>query len=167
MSQPLFLIAGFPKSGKTEFGLAMSKVTGLLSGSPSDIIYEVLAEKFRQTVVELQAINKEVLRPRLIETGNEITNFNRAELIDRLVARGVLIISGVRKKAEIAVAQDKYPGLILIWVSRPGNDIILDGTDLESSDCNYEVINDGTISALIKSANEICNDLEQKKSQQS
>jgi len=143
----LLLIAGLPTSGKTEFGSAFAAVTGRTAGSPSDIIYRELAEEMGVTVPDLHRIPKETLRPELIRVGDRITAEDPAALIKMLASSGVTVISGIRKKRELAAVRSKYPDAVIVWIYR-ASPFIQDNTDLKATDCDMVIVNDGSLEEL-------------------
>lgn len=148
MGQPVFIIIGHPQNGKTEVGKALEQLTGLPRGSTSDTIYESLAQNSGVPVDVLRSIPKEELRPQLIAEGDRLAAADITSLAWPLIAKGVRIIDGVRRKAELTAIKmrcgmnDFKP--VIWWIQRvPIVSRIKDNTEVISTDAQAVFINDG------------------------
>ena len=171
MQAPVFIVIGPPGHGKSAARKILAELTFLRGDSCSTIIYAFLAHRRKVTKESLYEIPKEQLRPDLIEAGNFLVGAidtiaapPEDPEIDRIVYRipsalirtlymsGVNIIDGVRRKSELVHAIDHltWNGVrsVVIWIERPGADLIKDNTDLTSADATDIVMNDGTLDEL-------------------
>lgn len=171
MQPPVLIVVGPPHHGKTEARKILSELTFLKGESTSTVIYEFLAIRRKVSIDELRQLEKEFLRPELIEAGDFLVGA-RADIslpavdpeIDKIVYRipsalirtlymsGYNIIDGVRRKTELkeAVNHLNWNGVrsVVVWIERPGVEKIQDNTELSQADATDVVFNDGTLEDL-------------------
>ncbi len=171
MNVPVIIVIGPPHHGKTETRKILSELTFQKGESTSTIIYDFLAKRRGITVDELKKTPKDELRPELIEAGDFLVGkIDKIKLdpvddtLDKIVYRipstllrilylsGVNVIDGVRRKQELSdsIKHLEWNGVrsLVIWVERPGVEILQDNTELTQTDAHEVVQNDGTLEDL-------------------
>ena len=171
MQTPVIFVLSKPHHGKTEARKYLSEVTSLKGGSCSDCIDHFLAARKNISVETWRQTPKEERRPQQIEAGDFIvgtinsikepaqnTELDDAmyrvpsALIRQFYLTGHNVIDGVRRKTELSDARKHldWNGVrsLVIWIERPGYPSPADNTQVEASDCDDVVVNDGTIEDL-------------------
>lgn len=136
----VLLIAGLPKSGKTFVGEFLARSCGVRYANTSDVIYEEAARRHGGWVMQAP---KEVIRPILIEVGDDLCAGNPAELLERLVRNGNRILCGLRKPLELRTFKTNNPGLEVksLWIQNSGIISPPDNTLLAAADCDMVIEN--------------------------
>jgi len=178
MQTPVIFIIGHPQHGKTSLRKALEKLTHLKGASCSDVVYHFLALRGNTSVDALKLLPKEEFRPKLMEAGDflvgkldkmqetaakegvdEVMYRIPSALIRTLYMSGYNLIDGVRRREELASARDHLdwngvPSKV-VWVERPGHEIIPDNNELAANDADAIVLNDGTIEEIDQKAFEV------------
>lgn len=167
MQQPVLLIIGPPRHGKTEARKLLAELTFMRGESTSTVIYKFLSVRRNVSAESLLQLPKESLRPDLIEAGDFLVGAidkiaapaaNPAvekevyripsTLVRTLYLSGYNIIDGVRRKAELtdSVKHLEWNGVrsIVLWIFNPNADLIKDNTELTAADATDIIVNDGT-----------------------
>lgn len=155
MKEKVFIIIGLPTHGKTEVAKGINYATKLRRSSCSGRIFAYLAAEIMtqtgkdlNTVwAELKAANKESIRPKLIALGDYLVSSEPARLVTELVAEGVRIVDGVRRKEELKLAREiltkKGFDVEVWWVKRvPEPTFVPDNTDVTEADADMVIEND-------------------------
>lgn len=171
MQAPVFLLIGPPHHGKTEARKILSELTFQKGESTSTVIYSFLAHRSKTPVEELKQIPKESYRDTLIEAGDFLVgkidkihlpaadeHFEQgvyripSGLVRTLYMNGFNVIDGVRRREELSdsIKHLDWNGVrtLVIWVERPGTEVIQDNSELTQADAHEVVINDGTLDEL-------------------
>ena len=161
MSTYFFLI-GRPQHGKTTVSKYLSKLRGEPYGSTSDYVYVLLARKLGTTVEELKQRPKESIRPLMVVEADALCDVTPTGLVDGLVASGVRIIDGIRRRKELQMSvkklQDQGHTVHVWWISNPRQAEILDNTAVTVEDAQACVVNDGSFELLYQKIDRMLGD---------
>lgn len=143
MKSPKFVVVGYPRAGKStlaEFLAEELKRNGLpyeWGDTSTELIRITAAENWVEPNVINQ--NKEEWRPKLVETGDRLTNETPTALSKPILDRGA-VVAGVRRAKELESLRSMYVDLVVIWVDRHDHDVIPDNTEIRPEHCDFTVV---------------------------
>ena len=143
MKSPKFVVVGYPRAGKSTLAEFLSeelKRNGLPHewGDTSTELIDFVAAQNNVTVAEINSA-KEVWRPKLIETGDRLTDESPTALSKPILDRGA-VVAGVRRAKELESLRSTYVDLVVIWVDRPDHGVIPDNTEIRPEHCDFTVV---------------------------
>lgn len=142
------IIGGLPQHGKTTVASIIATRFGVTYGNTSDTIYETVATVQGVTVDELYKMDKEKLRPKLIEAGDHLCSVGGPAYLALQQLQKHDVVCGIRKPQELALIRASYPDCLFLWVIRPGYLHIKDSTQLSHKDADVVIVNSGSMADL-------------------
>lgn len=170
---PVVLFIGPPEHGKTTARKIFCDLTKMPGASCSDVIYALLSQHKGIPESELRAFSKADIRKELIEFGDYLCgSIGKLELVKAeaplrddlyrgpsalfrtLYHAGFRVVDGVRRRLELHEIKDRMGWLgvpvLVVHVSDPRKpaDAVKDNTEVDATDADFSILNDGTPSDL-------------------
>lgn len=157
-------VIGRPQHGKTSFSRMLSELTGRKAGMTSRVILDFLGKLDGKeygsdwhALVSPEEMN--VLRKRMIVTGDALASLRPHIFSETLYNEGVTIVDGIRRKEELArwcEEMDKAGTPVhRVWINRPGTPWIEDNTTV-TADMADTVITANDLGELRLAAQDFC-----------